>query len=177
MEAAYSCKLCYLLGCLFAVSGLNESKQESKGFGGFPSRKANLFPAPSLLSFALHPANSHLPASFVPAAAGKPQPCCPAQGPLVLHAGAALRRTWLQRGYGSRKPFACTRGAGGGGRPCSSPSSSKQPKMLAPTLGRLAWRRGDTSPCQHAGLEASTLLNPILAFAFYSSTLSRAVNF
>lgn len=53
-----SYKLYYLLGRLFAVPGLNESKQESQGVSVFPSRKANVFPAPSLLSFALHPASS-----------------------------------------------------------------------------------------------------------------------
>lgn len=42
-----SYKLCYLLGCIIAVPGLNESKQESKGVCVFPSRKANVFPAPS----------------------------------------------------------------------------------------------------------------------------------
>lgn len=64
-ESFSSCnsyKLCDLLGCLFAVPGLNESKQESKGVGVFPSRKAKGFPAPSsFLSLCTQRAPADLP--------------------------------------------------------------------------------------------------------------------
>lgn len=40
------------------------SQKESKGVSVFPSRKANVFPAPSLLPFARHPVSSQQSASF-----------------------------------------------------------------------------------------------------------------
>lgn len=56
-----SYKLCYLLGCIIAVPGLNESKQESKSVCVFPSRKANVFPAPSFFSLCTQWVPSNLP--------------------------------------------------------------------------------------------------------------------